>query len=166
MQKTASSLGSLAVLAILCSAGGAFAQAPAKQPAPAVQVAAAAPANPPATGSAMAATIGELVRLEAEKALEEARKAANVGAPAVAVPAFFALAKPTRVVNTDVIELLGTYSRSGKWAADLAINGVVKLVQQGDHAGVYEVTGVADNCIHLLDAKKEKMLRCIFGNHN
>jgi hypothetical protein len=161
MQETASSL---AALAILCSVSTAFAQAGVKLPAAAVQIAAAPAGNPPATGSAMAATIGELVRLEAEKALEEARKASNASAPAVTVPAVFAVARP-KVVNTDVIELLGTYSRSGKFAADLAINGVVMVVRQGDLVGVYEVTGVANNCIHLLDAKKERMLRCILNNN-
>lgn len=135
------------------------------QPAPVVSkpTAQGPAAAPPSarTGLDMPATVGELVRLEAEKALEEARKAAQAGAPAVSPPSMFAAARPTSVVNTDVVELLGAYSRSGVFSADLAINGIVKQVQKGDTAGSYEVTGIAQHCIHLLDAKKAPMLRCI-----
>jgi hypothetical protein len=115
----------------------------------------------------MPATIAEMVRLEAERALEDARKAANASAPPVATALPVSLSmRPVAVTNADVVELLGTFSRSGNFSADLAINGVVRLVRPGDAFGAYQVTGIAGNCVHLLTPKKEKLLRCFFADNN
>ncbi len=150
MQKTVKCLACL--LTVFCSQT--FAQIP---------VAGGQATKAPTPSNAMVNTVGELVHLEAQKALEEARKAAQAAAPAASPSAApFANARPLVVMNTDTVELLGTYQRGGHIAADLAINGVVRQVEKGDSVGAYEVTGIAGNCVHLLDPKKSKLLRCVF----
>ena len=113
--------------------------------------------------SDMPATIGEMVRLEAAKALVETRKTAGLVDTSVQQSPLFTPKKSTEVINTDRIELLGTYKRSEKFSADLSINGVVSFVEAGEKVGAYEVKGIGGNCLYLLDATRKEILRCVAG---
>jgi hypothetical protein len=113
--------------------------------------------------SDMPATIGEMVRLEAAKALAETRKTAGLVDTPVQQSSLYTPKKSTEVINTDRIELLGTYKRSEKFSADLSINGVVSFVEAGEKIGSYEVKGIGGNCLYLLDATRKEILRCVSG---
>jgi hypothetical protein len=108
-------------------------------------------------------TVGELVRLEAAKALSELRKSAPVPElppmpVKLQVPPATGNGKPR---NTDVVELLGTYKRGDQFSADLAINGVVSYVSKGDKIGAYVVKAIGDNCAYIIDPTKVELLRCV-----
>ncbi|MDO8278739.1 MAG: hypothetical protein Q7T63_11485 [Burkholderiaceae bacterium] len=111
----------------------------------------------------MGKTVGELVRLEAAKALSELRRSAPPPElppmPAkLQAPAANASSKPR---NTDLVELLGTYKRGDQFSADLAINGVVSYVSKGDKVGAYVVKAIANNCAYIIDPTKVELLRCV-----
>lgn len=105
----------------------------------------------------MPATVGELVRLEAQRALDEARKAV-AAAPS---PLKFERAPLAPQGNTDVVELLGISQRGQHMAADIAINGSVAHVQKGDRVGNYAIKAIGTGCIYILDPAQTELLRCV-----
>ncbi len=110
----------------------------------------------------MANTVGELVRLEAQRALAEARKSAPAAAGAPSATIFTASkGKPAEGLNNDVIELLGIYKREREYSADVAVKGGVRYVKQGDRIGSYTIKSIGGSCVYLQDAKQVELLRCV-----
>lgn len=111
----------------------------------------------------MGKTVGELVRLEAAKALSELRKSAPQ--PELPPMPIKLQAPPANAINksrnTDLVELLGTYKRGDQFSADLAINGVVSYVSKGDKVGAYVIKAIGDNCAYIIDPTKVELLRCV-----
>ncbi|MDP3136986.1 MAG: hypothetical protein Q8N17_11735 [Burkholderiaceae bacterium] len=126
-----------------------------------------------AASATMAGSVGEMLRLETEKAVADTRRRVAAAAPEPAADA-----KPGAVVDgqpraagpsggasrSDILELLGTWRRGDTRAADLAVNGVVTQVGAGDQLGAYQVKAVATHCVHLLYRQRTEMLRCISGH--
>lgn len=115
------------------------------------------------------AMVGEMVRLESQKALLETQRAAGPG-PAGAIPVSAMPAAKPRIPppppgNTDAVVLLGTYRRANFYAADIAINRVVSYVEAGDRiAGGYTVKSIGGNCVYLIDAAQLELMRCVFAD--
>jgi hypothetical protein len=108
----------------------------------------------------LAATVGELVQIEAQRVLLEARRS-QPGAPAQQAASAIVLPKATAGVVADVIELLGIYKREREFAADVALNGVVRYVKAGDALGNYSIKSIGDRCVYLADANRAELLRCV-----
>jgi hypothetical protein len=112
----------------------------------------------------MAKTVGELVRLEAARALSDLRKSApppDAPQMPIKVQPPQALTSSSKPRNTDLVELLGTYKRGDQFSADLAINGVVSYVSKGDKVGAYVVKAIGGNCAYIIDPTKVELLRCV-----
>lgn len=122
------------------------------------------------SGASMAGSVGEMLRLETEKALADTRHrvAAATQAPAPdprpgAAGSSGVAGTGSASLHADTVELLGTWRRGDARAADLAVNGVVTQVGAGDRLGAYQVKAVATHCVHLLYRQRTEMLRCISG---
>lgn len=105
----------------------------------------------------MAATVGEIVRLEAQRVLEDARRSVAPPAATLSIPRVPVAPQG----NTDVIELLGISQRETSFAADVAINGVVTHVKQGDRVGHYSIKAIGGTCIYIIDPGQAELIRCV-----
>lgn len=107
--------------------------------------------------ASMAATVGEIVRLEAQRVLEDARRSVAPPAATLSIPRVPVAPQG----NTDVIELLGISQRETSFAADVAINGVVTHVKQGDRVGHYSIKAIGGTCIYIIDPGQAELIRCV-----
>jgi hypothetical protein len=108
----------------------------------------------------LAATVGELVQIEAQRVLLEARRS-QPGAPAKNAASAIVLPRASASAVADVIELLGIYKREREFAADVALNGVVRYVKTGDALGSYSIKSIGDRCVYLADVNRAELLRCV-----
>lgn len=122
------------------------------------------------TSAGMASSVGEMLRLETDKAVADTRRrvaAAALEPAADAKPGATVAGQPRAagasggLAGSDTVELLGTWRRGDARAADMALNGVVTQVGAGDRLGAYQVKAVATHCVHLLYRQRTEMLRCI-----
>ncbi len=107
----------------------------------------------------LASTVGELVRIEAQRAVIEARK--TVAGSSVQPAAPTAFKKASESTSSDVIELLGIYKREREFSADVALNGVVRYVKSGDQLGSYAIKSIGERCVYLTDSNRAEYLRCV-----
>jgi hypothetical protein len=112
--------------------------------------------------TALASTVGELVRIEAQRALVEARKS-SVSSAALPQEASQPQAKfkMSAAPVTDVLELVGIYRRESEFAADIALNGSIRYVKKGERLGNYTIKGIGDRCVDFLDSAQVELKRCV-----
>lgn len=107
--------------------------------------------------ASMAATVGEIVRLEAQRVLDGAKRSVAPPAATLSIPR----APEAPQGNTDVVELLGISQRERSFAADVAINGLVTHVKQGDRVGQYSIKAIGGACIYIIDPGQGELIRCV-----
>ena len=130
-------------------------------------------------------SIGELVRVEVQKAVREAKKEADLAAKAAQAaeppppinmtssgasapkppkPAMAKMGKllvPPEPVNTDIVETLSIIGKVGQEKAEVSFNGVAITVNKNQRAGSYMVNNIDANCVYLTDRFNKPMNSCI-----
>lgn len=112
----------------------------------------------PQPGYGFAPTVKELMRIDAEKA-----RAAALGQssdttnkkpqePVVATPPE---PQPSK-------QLIGIYGHSGRWSAEVAIDGRSRIFNRGDAYMGFKATHVDSRCVHLQHPKYPEKL-CVKG---
>lgn len=130
-------------------------------------------------------SIGELVRVEVQKAVREAKKEADLAikaaqaaeppppinmtsqgasAPKPPKPAMAKMGKllvPPEPMNTDIVETLSIIGKVGQEKAEVSFNGVAITVNKNQRAGSYMVNNIDANCVYLTDRFNKPMNSCI-----